>query len=134
MQTIHRARKVSLHAACEILRQFVTKRLLSNLSQVGNLENIDIDRIEKACITYVHFVTSDSNASHSSIDGIHQTLNVLAQRSGRPISPKSTHAAQTLIWKAAGSSDSEIAHRWCGLLSHPVFDGAGQINKARIGR
>lgn len=39
-------------------------------------------------------------------------------------SAKATHAIQTLLWKAG----------WNSLLCHSVFENAGPINKARIGR
>ena len=134
MQAVHRTRKVSADAACDALRQFLTNRLLYDLPQDTNEADLDLDRIEKACVTYIHFVSSHTEADHASIHELEDALNTVAERIGKPISPKATHAAQTLIWKAAGASDSETADRWCGLLRHPVFDGAGQINKARIGR
>jgi hypothetical protein len=134
MHTIHRAHKVSIEVACSALQQLITNRLLNDLPQDGYVQNCTLEHIEKACVTYVHFASSDPRGGLSTIDGLQAVLYVVVQRSGKVISAKATHAAQTLIWKAAGAGDPKMADRWCRLLRHPVFDGAGHINKAKIAR
>lgn len=135
MQTIHRARKVSLETACDALRHFITKRLINDLSRDEHTEDSHFEYVEKACVTLVHFCSSNSSvADQASIDGLKEALDSVARHCGRALSAKATHAAQTLIWKASSASESGITDRWCSLLRHPLFDSAGHVNKARIGR
>ena len=135
MQSIHRVRHVSLEAACHAIWKLVTTRLLPDLSAASETEVIFQTWIEKACVTYTLFATSSIDAtSDFVIAGLEDTLNAVVQRSNTAFSPKATHAAQALIWKAAGTADPDTGDRWCRLLRHPLFDGAGQVNKARVGR
>ena len=135
MQTLHVARRVSVEAACFALSELITARLLDDLPNDEDTESSLPIYIEKACVTYVYFASNDPNSISSSlIDQLQHTLELIIRRTGRTLSPKATHAAQTLIWKATGEANADSADRWCELLRNPLFDSAGQINKARIGR
>lgn len=135
MQATHRARRVSVELACHGLGELITARLLEDLPHDGDAGSSIPDYIEKACVTYALFATSGpESAPLFVIDGLQKTLDMIVKRSSRAMSPKATHATQSLIWKAASAADPDAADRWCDLLRHPLFDGAGQINKARIGR
>ena len=136
MQCIHRIRKASIEAACHGLEQLITVRLLPDSSAVRGADDPIQTWIEKSCVTYALFATSRPDTARSfAIEGLGSILDAVAQRNTISVfSAKATHAAQTLIWKAAGSPDSEIEAGWCSLLRHPLFDSAGQGNKAKIGR
>ena len=135
MQTIHRVRKVDVDAACLALGKLISGRMPPNIAaDQSNAPPIQ-DYLERACISQVLFATSSPGVARQfAIDQLHQTFNAIVQRSNSLFSPQATHAAQTLIWKAAAASDPDTAERWFVLLRHPLFDGAGQVNKARIGR
>lgn len=135
MQSIHRVRKASVETACNALGELITVRLLPDMSAVQQTENSLPNWVEKTCVTYTLFATSDPEAARKfALSGLENALNAIAQHSNTTFSSKATHAAQTLIWKAAGAADTDTADRWCALLRHPLFDSAGQANKARIGR
>jgi hypothetical protein len=91
--------------------------------------------LEKACVTYVFVTATDlGSISVAEIDELEKTFTVIARKSKHGLSQAATHAAQTLMWKAVGMSTPDMAERWLGLLRHPLFDNAGHINKARVGR
>ena len=134
MQTIHRARRVSAETACNAIRRLITERLLQDLTDEGDTGSSNIDYMEKACVTYTLFASTDLRESRAATDALRNTLDAVVQRRNNVLSPKATHAAQTLMWKAVGASDPETAEVWCTLLRHPLFEAAGQTNKARIAR
>ena len=132
MKSIHRVRKVSLSVACHALGEFITERLLPNLTE----ENDAISTwIEKSCVTYTLFVTSDSQDTQNlSVQWLQGTYDAIAQALNGPLPPRATHATQALIWKAAGVNYTELADKLHELLRHPLFNSAGQVNKAKISR
>ena len=90
--------------------------------------------VETACVTMTLFVSTDKDTDGDDVDQLDQTFDSIVQLGGNALSAKATHATQTLIWKASGMCNANLADKWCVLLRHPLFDNAGQINKARIGR
>lgn len=138
MTRIHWVRKRDLEVACSALAELVKKRLVPDptadpidQSQMSLVQS----RIEKVCVTYTLFATSDAAASSiSAIGGLQATLDSIAQRSDMTFSAKATHAVQALVWKTATTPDSASTETWYALLRHPLFNGAGQANKAKIGR
>lgn len=135
MQAIHRARRASVETACRAIAEMISARLLPDLLAAQETTSKVHLQVETALVTYVHFATSDpQSAERFAIDGLGGLLNAITQSLDGRLSPKAIHAAQTLIWKAAGAADAHSAERWFGLLRHPVFDGAGHVNKAKIGR
>ena len=135
MRAIHRIQRVNTQVALDALAELTTTRLLTDVPADRDADTPLQDRVEKVCVTYVLFATTAPGAaSFQAIDGLLATLDAVAQRSKKPFTAKATHAAQTLLWKAAGAAESEIADRWCIILRHPLFESAGHINKARIGR
>lgn len=135
MQTTHKTKRFSAHAALVALHELVTHRLLPDLPPDAEPESVARDRMEKGVVTYVLFATTQTEVSPmEAITSLQALFDSLIQRSNALLSTKATHAAQTLIWKTAGASSANIADSWYKLLQHPAFDGAGQLNKARIGR
>ena len=135
MKAVRLVRRASPEVACHALKELITSRLLPDLPTDQEPANFVHDCIEKACVTYILFTTSDQGTiSVSTFDGLQTALNAIAQRSNHGFSAKATHAAQTLIWKVTGSASGDVADRWCAILRHPLFESAGQMNKARIGR
>ena len=118
-----------------MLGELIVTRLLPDASANAAAEETSRLRVEKSCVTYTLYATSDPAAAWSfAIDGLQGILDAIVQRMEDGLSAKATHAAQSLMWRVAGTAGQEIADRWFSLLRHPLFDGAGQINKARIGR
>jgi len=91
--------------------------------------------VEKAAVTYVLFATTaDDLPEQDTLASIRSILDDVAFHTKRTLSAKATHAAQTLVWKRAGALNGDYVDDWCRLLRHVVFESAGQMNKARIGR
>jgi hypothetical protein len=131
MQAVHHVHKVSGDVACQALHQLIVQRLLPDINEAAD-DNIN-QWLEKACVTCTLFATGNGSFS-GIIPRLRGTFDAIVQRMGKPLSPKATHAMQTLIWKTINGSEAEVAESWCVLLKHDIFASAGQINKARIGR
>ena len=135
MKSIHRVRKVSLRVACHALGDFITEQLLPSLTVDREPNDAVWIWIEKTCVTYTLLVTSDSHETqNNSIQWLKGIYDTIAGVIARPLPPRATHATQALIWKAASLKATELADTWHVLLRHPLFDSAGQMNKAKIGR
>ena len=135
MQAIHRTRQADTKIAYDSLKYLITSRLLPEVATSNESEDSVQVYLEKACITYIHFATKDpASISVAEINELEKILNAAIQKTTRSLSETATHAAQTLMWKAVGASNPGIAERLTALLRHPLFDNAGHLNKARIGR
>jgi len=135
MQTVYKAKRYNVACALSALQGLVCFRLLPDLAPNAVPDNVTSERLEKAAVTCVLFATSQNEVPPAGVvSGLQTLLDTVYKRSGCPFSAKATHAAQTLIWKTAGTSSPDVAADWLKLLRHPMFDGAGQLNKARIGR
>lgn len=117
------------------LRTFICARLLPNLETHQNDGDAAQAWLEKATVAYILFYTRQSDLTPgSSLHDLRDFLDTINGGLGSPFSPQATHAAQTLLWKASGQSDLGHPFEWGTLLRHPLFENAGLINKARIGR
>lgn len=135
MLAIHRAFQVDARIAYESLNYIITSRLLPSTPTSNELKCSTQIYLDKVCVTYVVFATKDpAFISVSDISELEKTMTAIVQRTNNGLSETATHAAQTLIWKAVGAAIPDVAEGWTRLLRHPVFDNAGPINKARIGR
>lgn len=135
MQAIHRTKKQDVRVACDALGTFIRERLLPALAGGDEANENDRARLEQACVTFGLFtVDSPSDVVPPGTDPLQALLDDLSRVSIDTLSAKAVHAMQTLMWKATGSSDSSGTDKWLALLRHPALDGAGQANKARIGR
>lgn len=135
MQTIHRVQKVDREVARQALVNLITTRLVDDFPEEQCETAACLGRIEQATITYTLSVSNEpSEASPGSVAELQKLFDVIHQHNGLIFTAKATHAAQTLIWKAAASSETDLAAAWSALLQHPLFESAGQINKTKIGR
>ncbi|KAK0875733.1 sporulation-specific protein 22 [Friedmanniomyces endolithicus] len=135
MQTVNKLRRISLHSALVGLTDFITTRLLPDCVPDDAVDERRSDRLERAIVTYVIFVTtSDELPARDTAAGVKFILDEVSHRTTRTLSARATHAAQTLIWKKTGAADAESSDEWCQLLRHAVFESAGHMNKAKIGR
>lgn len=136
MQAIHRVRRVDTKTACDALRRIIVDRLVPYLADSDHDKEADSARvwIEKAIVTYVQFTATDLSSIPTALIDMRDLLNEILASSNADLSPRATHAAQTLMWKASNTADAQTEEEWCNLLRHPIFENAGQINKARIGR
>lgn len=134
MHSIHKVKKVDVQIALDALQRLICGRLVQDLETAMQPEQVN-DWLEKAIVTYVMFVTSQQGREPSgTISTLLEMFNMIAQASSEALSTKATHALQTLIWKASSATDGKSSGPWLELLRHPLFDSAGMINKARIGR
>lgn len=135
MQTLHHARRAKMPWVLDALSDLVVKRLIPDIDG-ADAESPSRVRLEKALVTHVMFATTQADGRPSDpIASLRHLLNTTVQTCDRALSAKATHAAQTLMWKATGSSfDPAAADEWCSLMRHPIFASAGQINKARVWR
>ncbi|EME89756.1 uncharacterized protein MYCFIDRAFT_193597 [Pseudocercospora fijiensis CIRAD86] len=135
MQTLRKAEQISTEPALHALRLFICDRLLPEVKSAQARDPQVMEWLEKTIITYILFVTGGNDfASGKQASDVKDLLDKVEQASGASLSTKATHAAQTLIWKATGGSDEDTPIACCRLLQHPIFERAGHINKARIGR
>ncbi|KAK0947986.1 sporulation-specific protein 22 [Friedmanniomyces endolithicus] len=135
MRTINKLRRISLQSTLVGLTDFITTRLLPECVPDDAADERRSGRLERAIITYVMFVTTcDELPAHDTAAGVKFILDEVSHRTKRTLSARATHAAQTLIWKKAGAVDAESPDEWCQLLRHAVFESAGHMNKAKIGR
>ncbi|TKA83433.1 hypothetical protein B0A55_00323 [Friedmanniomyces simplex] len=135
MQTINKLSRISLQSTLVALTDFVVTRLLPDCMPDDAEDGRRSDRLERAIVTYVMFVTASNELpAFDAAAGVKFILDEVSHRTKRTLSAKATHAAQTLIWKKAGAPNAECVEEWCRLLRHAVFESAGQMNKARIGR
>ncbi|KAK5116066.1 hypothetical protein LTR85_009348 [Meristemomyces frigidus] len=127
--------RISGHCALTALNELITTRLLPDFLPDTQPESVSRDRLEKATVSYVLFATTQQEAPPVEMTDDLQTLfDTFVGRSNSALSAKATHASQTLIWKTVSGSHTDAAAEWSKLLRHPIFDSAGQLNKARIGR
>ncbi|EMC95490.1 hypothetical protein BAUCODRAFT_123922 [Baudoinia panamericana UAMH 10762] len=135
MQTLHEARHDSTQCALAALQQLIVSRLLVNIAPDGNDDEMACEWLERATVTYVLFATTlPEQASNPLTNSMLPLFDTIFNRTKRSFSPEATHTAQTLLWKKANIVSGDDIGVICRLLSHSLFDSAGQVNKARIGR
>jgi len=124
----------AVELACNALTMLIRTRILPECTDSTNATPADYDRLEKACVTLTLFATSAQQPLKSALMAqLRDLLEDVHRNTGNPLSAKAVHAMQTLIWKTANGPDP-CSEAWLSLLRRPIFDGAGQVNKARIGR
>lgn len=133
MRTMRHAMQISGPPTLAALNIFICSRLLPELRTTPTEDAVLQAWLEKATITFIMFVTSPSQGKAGRIDTsvIKELLDEIHGINQIVFSAKATHAAQTLLWKAANSLGTWAS---CQLLQHPLFFHAGHMNKARIGR
>ena len=134
VQTIHRTKRYSVQIACDVLGALIRDRLIPVFAAGVNVKEADQVRLERACVTFVLLtVSATDDTVHSAIESLQVLLDNLMRDARSLLTTKAVHAMQTLMWKTCGSNAAN-ADAWLQLLRHPALDGAGQANKARIGR
>lgn len=135
MSTLRKASAQSCPTALHALRVLICNRLLTAVQDDMTGGNAAQVWLEKASIAYILFHTRAPDfAPHTSSDDLQDLFDSLSNALGLSFSAKATHAGQTLMWKAIGKSNAVQVFGWCQLLRHPLFENAGHVNKARIGR
>ncbi len=135
MKAIHRAQKRSDEVACDALDQLVSARILPDIGAEPAAEHRNADWLEQACVTYTVFGTgAKKNVAQPMVKRLEALFNTVMETTGKSLSPKATHAIQTLIWQRVDRDEDGDVEAWCALLRHPLFDSAGYVNKAKIGR
>lgn len=118
---------VSLSLACQAL-----DCLLPRLFQPGCQ-----GWLEKATVTRIWFVVTGLPVAEDAAK-LKELFEESYSTTGQPFSPEATHAAQSLIWKQIDinpvSQSNGGAEVWCRLACHKLFQKAGDLNKAKIGR
>lgn len=135
MQAIHKTRRRHVGCAIAALKELIIDRLVPDANASQDDNDPAQERLERASVTYTLFASDQSEQPASALIASFAVMFDTLSRHNLAFTAKATHAAQTLIWKATGAADDEeVASAWCRLLRHPIFDSAGQLNKARIGR
>lgn len=135
MQTIRKALSASVASALTALRSFIDLRLVPELESEQPARKAAQTWLEKATISYIMYATTKRpGPKEEMLDDLQEVLDSVARGSEIKFTTKATHAAQTLLWKAIGDSDAGMTYSWCHLLKHALFENAGSLNKARIGR
>ena len=116
--------------ACNCLDSLITKQLLPM-----ELENwLDQTFVTRLYVT-VHI---GSALDGDAISGIQQLLDAIAKQISKGFSPRSTLAAQLLLWRAPEmlyvQEKYRLSSAWCRLALHMAFDRSGESNLAKICR
>lgn len=126
MHHVHKIKSRSPEVASKVLEKFLQTRLFNH----G-----DAQWIEKVVVTQL-WIFLDS-ASNQLSETLLDLLNVVLQNS-RPFGAPATHAAQTLLWKRIeimySQGNYQETQSWCNIALHPLFEKAGDLNKAKIFR
>lgn len=135
MKAVNRVNTASHLVACKALGDLLTSRLLPDIMIDGELNQEIMAWIERVCVTYALFVTKGAErADHVTVDWLQQIYDATSRAVGGMFSSKATHAIQALVYKASATKDANLAKKWLQILRNPLFDTAGQVNKAKIGR
>ncbi|SMY19302.1 unnamed protein product [Zymoseptoria tritici ST99CH_1A5] len=133
MKVLRQASKVASSSSLTALAELIHTRLLPELRDTHEKDSTIQCWLEKATVAYILCAKSPASTPQEiSVVGIRELLDrIKSEIPALCFTGKATHAAQTLIWQAAtGPNTGE----WLHLLRHPVFDNAGHLNKARVGR
>ncbi|EKG11028.1 Tetratricopeptide-like helical [Macrophomina phaseolina MS6] len=129
MHHVHKIKGKSSEMAGKILEKFIQTRILTQ-------ENAQW--IEKVVVTQLWIsLESVESATNQPCEKTLDLLNLVLQNS-RPFNAPATHAAQTLLWKRIeimyGQGKYDETEAWCSISLHPLFEKAGDLNKAKIAR
>ncbi|KAF2190807.1 SPO22-domain-containing protein [Zopfia rhizophila CBS 207.26] len=128
---IHYIHKIKDHS------NVTARRSLDDLIELRLLSDQNQDWIEKAVITRIWVGTTGSSSEQSN-EPLQELFENISRKTKHPLSAPATHAAQTLLWKRVEATYSQeqyaVAESWCLLSLHPLFEKAGELNKAKIAR
>ncbi|OQO09159.1 hypothetical protein B0A48_06050 [Cryoendolithus antarcticus] len=134
LRLIYGARKAHVQACLSSLDQLIRNRLLPDLTTAMETDELHT-WLEKAAVTYTSVCTANAFTSVGEpVAMLTALFDAIVHATQSPVSAKATHTIQTLIWNASSKSTGEDTKSWLQLLRHPLFDSAGVVNKARIGR
>ncbi|KAF2143242.1 uncharacterized protein K452DRAFT_167927 [Aplosporella prunicola CBS 121167] len=128
MHHVHKLKNLSPELAAKALDNFLDLRLF---------ENRNSEWIEKVTVTHVWVSIANWDGDQSP-EPLRELLDTVQQNMHGAFSVAATHAAQTLLWKRIESTYSQsqfnAAEAWCRLSLHPLFEKAGELNKAKVAR
>ncbi|KAK6429054.1 sporulation-specific protein 22 [Oleoguttula sp. CCFEE 5521] len=134
LRLIYGMRKAHAQACLSSLEQLVRYRLLPDLTTAMETDEVHA-WLEKAAVTYTSVCTATALGRVSEpVAMLIALFDAIVNAIQTSVSAKATHTMQTLIWNASAKSTGEDAKSWLHLLQHSLFDSAGVVNKARIGR
>ncbi|KAF8469089.1 meiosis protein SPO22/ZIP4 like-domain-containing protein [Kalaharituber pfeilii] len=115
--------------ACKCLDELLTKLLL--LNEDNWIEQTFITRLwmsVKVCVSI----------EGNTLTSLKRLIELLGKQTSKPLSSKSTHAAQILLWKVSEALLSQEKYKqaseWCEVALHKVFNKSGDLNYAKIAR
>lgn len=140
MHQIHKLKKAnevggqadrqSASLACQALDM-----LLRRLYDVD--EEIQQTCVEKVTVTRIWIVVTGRPTLESTMK-LQELLDEILGTTGKPFSSEASHAAQSLMWKLIdphlGQLQESDPGTWCRLACHAIFQKAGELNKAKLGR
>ncbi|KAL1632490.1 sporulation-specific protein 22 [Neofusicoccum ribis] len=126
MHHVHKIKSKNTELAGKALDKLLHTRLLTNANKQW---------IEKVVVTQVWIYVDSGDDQPSNL--LRDLLDVVLHDSHTFEAP-ATHAAQTILWKRTEIAYSQgkymEAESWCNIALHPLFQKAGDLNKAKIAR
>ncbi|KAF8454550.1 meiosis protein SPO22/ZIP4 like-domain-containing protein [Terfezia claveryi] len=120
----------SVTLACNCLDELISKRLLV-LGQDGWIERAFVTRLWMT-------VKNNTSLEGNTLATLKKLVDSMARQISKPLSPKSTQAAQILLWKVSEAllvQEKWVeASMWCEVALHRIFDKSGDLNYAKLGR
>ncbi|ORY11635.1 meiosis protein SPO22/ZIP4 like-domain-containing protein [Clohesyomyces aquaticus] len=128
MHHVHRLKSCSQETSSKILDDLIQLRLFQEENQ---------NWIEKALVTRIWVGTTGSGIQDT-LDTLQDLFESIMRQTMYSLSAAATHAAHTLLWKRVEATYSQeqfaLTELWCNLCLHPIFEKAGELNKAKIAR
>ncbi|KAI0900547.1 SPO22-domain-containing protein [Annulohypoxylon nitens] len=128
---IHHIRKLndkSPSAACSILDEFITSRVLPTQHDPW---------IERAIVLRTRMATTHRD-SDETIQSLSSTFDSVEANLEKSLPAAAVLAIQILIWKRVDASWSqgelELTEKWCHVAMHPALRHSGPANAAKIAR
>ncbi|KAI1449599.1 SPO22-domain-containing protein [Annulohypoxylon stygium] len=128
---IHHIRKLndkSPSAACSILDEFITSRVLPTQHDPW---------IERAIVLRTRMTTTHRD-SDETIQSLSSTFDSVEANLEKSLPAAAVLAIQILIWKRVDASWSqgelELTEKWCHVAMHPALRHSGPANAAKIAR
>ncbi|KAF8420073.1 meiosis protein SPO22/ZIP4 like-domain-containing protein [Tirmania nivea] len=120
----------SVTLACNCLDEMISKRLLV-LEQDEWVERAFVTRLWMS-------VKNNTSLEGTTLAVLKKLVDSMSRQLSKPLSPKSTHAAQILLWKVSEAFLAQEkwleASEWCEVALHRIFDKSGDLNYAKLRR
>ena len=90
--------------------------------------------MDQSCVTFALYSTLAGEPLNDIVRVQFQDILDAMTSTSVSLSTTAVHAIHTLLWKKSDTKDPVNSSQWIRILQHPIFDNAGEGNKARIAR